>query len=157
MRRSQGTLARLRPAAGAVLAGVFLLAAQVVPMAHLATHRDNHTHGPERDPFAHDHPADSDHDHDDDDHSVARKADHDDADHDHGDDADHDRGSDRPAHRQHGQASAAHFGLALLEGPLPPFLPPPAETTAAPLDAVLRGRCSAPHPQPPARGPPPRI
>ena len=27
--------------------GVFLLAAQLAPLAHLATHRNDHTHGPE--------------------------------------------------------------------------------------------------------------
>lgn len=161
MRRGPDTLARLRPVAGPTLLVVFVLAAQLAPAVHLATHRHDHSHGPELpSPFA-GAPDDADHldDHDDfDDHhhssDVGLSEAHDDA-------VDHDRG-DVPAspHRpdsEHGQSSAAHFGLALLQGPPPPFLPPPAETNAAPLDAVLHGRCAAPHPQPPARGPPSRI
>ena len=44
-----GTLpltARLRRRAGALLLGVYVVAAQLAPLAHLASHRDDHTHGP---------------------------------------------------------------------------------------------------------------
>jgi hypothetical protein len=46
LRPGQATLRRLRPAAAVVLLGVFLLAAQFAPVAHLATHAFDHTHGP---------------------------------------------------------------------------------------------------------------
>lgn len=141
-------LTRIRPIASALLLTIFVLAAQVAPLAHLATHRNDHTHGPEL-------PADHDDDHD-------RDADHDefDADHDHDhDDAtvDHDGGTPAPGHpssHEHGQDSAAHLLLALLQGPPPPFLPPPAETLALPLDVVRRSRDTAARPHPPVRGPP---
>lgn len=38
--------ARLRRRAGALLLGVYVVAAQLAPLAHLASHRDDHTHGP---------------------------------------------------------------------------------------------------------------
>jgi hypothetical protein len=149
------TLERIQPLAGRLLLGVFLLAAQLAPLAHLATHRPDHTHGPEP---GHDHEAapraahSYDHDHDDADH------DHDGwfAD-DHGESSDHGHDGTAPADptsSEHGRASAAHFDLALLAGPPPPFLPPPAETLAPPPDAVARWHHAPALPQPPARGPP---
>ena len=62
MPRRTGPLARLRPIAGPLLLALFVAAAQVAPAMHLATHRDDHTHGPE---LGHDgdHDRDSDHDH----------------------------------------------------------------------------------------------
>lgn len=169
MSRGPNTLARLRPVAGPTLLVVFVLALQLAPAAHLTTHRHGHSHGPEPPlPFAG--PDDTDHDdHGDfEDEGFGGSGGFDD--HHHGDDtgvseahddaADHHHGAvpaapHRPA-SEHGQSSAAHFGLALLQGPPAPFLPPPAETNTAPLDAVPKGRCAAPHPQPPARGPPSR-
>ena len=169
-------LARLRPFAAPWLLVVFLFGAQLSPMFHLATHRDDHTHGPEL-PADHD----DDHDHDDDDHDHGGRVldhHHDDAlldEHhdDHGDVDDHDHddhdaatlpaglhgdhasgsGHHRPAH-DHGRQSSSHFGLALLAGPPPPFLPPPFETQALPPDTVQRGHHAAALPHPPARGPP---
>ena len=157
MRQCYLTLARIRPLAGGLLLGVFLLAAQLAPLAHLATHRPDHTHGPET---GHDHAAapraahshDHDHDHDD--------ANHDDDDwfaDDHGESPDHDHDGTAPADptsSEHGRASAAHFDLALLDGPPPPFLPPPADTLALPPDTVARWHHAPALPQPPARGPP---
>jgi hypothetical protein len=161
MHWDQRALARTRPAVGAVLLGVFLLATQFAPVAHLATHRDDHTHGPTGDhgrpqrsaartDAVHDHP----HDHDDHHHhegaSAAPEHPAADAAPGHGD------APAVPAGREpdHGQASAAHFCLALVQGPPPPYLPPPAEARARPADATLRARHAAPRPLPPARGPP---
>lgn len=167
MRRPLVSLARLRPAAAPVSLAVYLLAALAAPIGHLATHRNDHTHGPEAgDGHAHpvhraldDHARahalglDHDHDHDHDDHGDDHDQDHDqddDRDLDHGD---HDR--DTPAApAQHGEGSVAHFGLALIEGPPPPFLPPPAETLALPSAAPVRSHVAPALPQPPARGPP---
>lgn len=134
MRRQLTTLERTRPLAGRLLLGVFVLAAQFAPLAHLATHRNDHTHGPESAP-------------------VDRSASHGSRAHDH-DDADHDHDEDTPASPEHGRASAAHFDLALLDGPPPPFLPPPADTLAPPPDDVARWHHAPALPQPPARGPP---
>ena len=169
MQRDQATLARLRPVAGSLLLALFLAAAQLAPAVHLATHRDDHTHGPEL-PSPFDRDADSDHDHlDDHDDADLDDHDHDDLDHhdggaldaldhDHGGAAEHHDHDGAPApHRhssEHGQSSAAHFGLALLQGPPALFLPLPPDTLAPPPDAVLHGRVAAPRPQPPARGPP---
>lgn len=131
MRRPDDTLERIRPLAGPVLLGVFLLAAQLTPLLHLAAHRNDHSHGPE----------------------AA-------ADHDHGEPADleHHNDDTTPAaphpSNDHGQASSAHFGLALLEAPPPPFLPPPADTLAVPPDVRLRRHHATAQPQPPVRGPP---
>ena len=159
MRRPHSMLERIRPTAGRLLLGVFLLAVQLSPLAHLATHRNDHTHGPDaadaheaahRGGHAHEHDdadhetddADADHGHDD---AVT----HDDADHDHDD-----RTPPRPSSSDHGRASAAHFDLALLDGPPPPFLPPPAATLALPPDVHARWHHAPALPQPPARGPP---
>lgn len=157
MRRTTGTHARMRASAARLMLGVFLLAAQLAPLGHLATHRNDHTHGPDaatgREAARH---AGRAHEHDDD---------HDDADHthddgfadDHGDAPAHDHDDGAPADPtspEHGRASAAHFDLALLDGPPPPFLPPPAETLAPPPDVVARWHHAPAPPQPPARGPP---
>ena len=157
MGRPHSMLERIRPTAGRLLLGLFLLAAQFAPLAHLATHRNDHTHGPDvtsdheaahRAGRAHDHDDDADHGHGHDD--AATRDDHGDADHDHGDGT-----PQRPASPEHGRASAAHFDLALLDGPPPPFLPPPAETLAPPPDVYARWHHAPALPQPPARGPPP--
>ena len=146
-------MGRIRPTAGPVLLGVFLLAAQVAPVAHLATHHDGHTHGPELDPVEldGDH-VDADHHHDEID-DYDHHANHDPADHDHAPANGAPSSSRGPSHG-HGQGSPAHFGLALVEAPPPAFLPPPAETIALPPDTVPQGRCAAHLRQPPARGPP---
>lgn len=153
MRQRHFTLERIRPLAGRLLLGIFLLAAQLAPLAHLATHRNDHTHGPET---GHDHEAAP---------HAALAHDHDDADHDHddwfgddhGDASEHEHDGTTPADptsSEHGRASAAHFDLALLDGPPPPFLPPPAETLALPPDVVARWHHAPALPQPPVRGPP---
>ena len=152
MRRPDLTLERIRPLAGPVLLGVFLFAAQCSPLAHLATHRSDHTHGPETAPDHDDDSHDDDHDRDGSrDHEApvaVALAPHEDHDHDRGEPA------DPPASNDHGRASSAHFGLALLEGPTPPFLPPPALTLAPPPDVALRWHHAPSQPLPPARGPP---
>ncbi len=113
-----------------------MLAAQVAPVAHLARHDDDHTHGPDRSSPPHSDPS---------------------ADHDHGKEHDHaPESSDIPAN-DHGQASAAHFGLALLQGPPAPFLPRPATTLAPPPAALRQGRRAGARRQPPSRGPPSQL
>ncbi len=170
MHWGQPTLAHTRPAVGAVLLGVFLLATQLAPVAHIATHRDDHTHGPAGDheePHRSAAPTDQAHGrqqphgqpHDHDDHDDRHGHDGASATHAHPD-ADAAPGhGDAPAvpvghEPDHGQASAAHFCLALVQGPPPPHLPPPAEARARPADSTLRARYAAPRPLPPARGPP---
>lgn len=173
--RSQGPLARIRPVAGPLLLVLFVAGAEIVPAVHLATHKNDHTHGPALDPddpdhdhgddggadrdgptwlaalfgghHHHDDAVDDDHDHD---------ADHQDADHhgaapvEHGPAGHH---HDVPG-GDHGQGSSAHFLLALVDGPPPPFLPPPSETLAPAPDTPCESWSPAPLPQPPARGPP---
>jgi len=169
-------LARLRLAAARVSLVVYLAAALAAPLGHLATHRDDHTHGPEpgrpgQGAFgtAHGHAGDDardgalagaharahalglDHDHDDDHQAAVHDpADHDEADHEHGDDTEAPR-----VPLEHGQQSPAHFGLAVLEGPPPPFLPPPPSTLAPSPDTPVHSHEAPALPQPPARGPPP--
>lgn len=144
MRRQPRLLEGIRTIAGRLLLGVFVLAAQLAPLAHLATHRNDHTHGPEAAPrTSHDHDDDHDHDH-------GHDADHTDS-----PEHDHDGGAPpEPTSREHGRTSAAHFDLALLDGPPPPFLPPPAETLAPAPDVIARWHHAPALPQPPARGPP---
>lgn len=144
MRRPDATLARIRPLARPVLLGVFLLAAQGTPLVHLATHHD-HTHGPEA--AADDDHGDSEDDghvHEHDDRHASAHLDH------------HDEGTPAapPPSHDHGRVSSAHFGLALLEGPPTPFLPPPAATLARPPDIVPRRHHAPAKPHPPVRGPP---
>jgi hypothetical protein len=151
--------------------GVFLLATQLAPLAHLATHGAGHTHGPRLATFD-----ESDHDaahrhgqpHA---HAAAGRAARSSS-HAHqwvrhapvawGDEqAETDHGPDGPARRSggvpdrdHGRESISHFGLALNEGPPPPVVPAPAGTIAAPPDARPRAQPPAGRPQPPTRGPP---
>ncbi len=152
MRQHDLTLERIRPTAGRLLLGVFLLAAQLAPLAHLARHRNDHTHGPET--ADHHAAAVDDHEHE---HEHADEHDHDGwFAEDHGDapDHDHDGSAPPPASPDHGRDSVAHFALALVEGPPPPYLPPPASTLAPPPDDVARWHHAPALPQPPARGPP---
>ncbi|MCC6988473.1 MAG: hypothetical protein IT181_05710 [Acidobacteria bacterium] len=179
MRPGPGTFARIRPVAGPLLLALFVIAAQLAPARHLAAHRGDHTHGPERPspldgaaddsaPHEHEHDEDADHDHGGwfamfgshhggNDHDDAAAHDHDAASGRAGADHDHEGSAPAAPHRhsnEHGQSSAAHFGLALLQGPPPPFLPPPSSTLAAPLVAAPLGHVATPRRQPPARGPP---
>ena len=166
MQHSCATLREVRQTAGPFLLVVFLLATQVAPLAHLVTHRADHTHGPAAGAAAHhaDHeaahragrphvhrpapnapappelrgvPAGAPH--------VSR------ADTDHRDGAT--RPDERPAH-DHGRNSSTHFGLALMGGPPPPMLPPPAEAVERLPDLRPHRRAAPSPPQPPARGPP---
>lgn len=171
MRSHQPTFRELRRAAAPVMLGVFLLATQLAPLAHLATHRAGHTHGPQpatldessheaahRDGRTHAHaPTDR----------SARSRSHADQfvrrsslpSHDGHADTDHDaddqarRSGGVPDH-DHGRDSISHFGLALNEGPPPTLVPAPAGTIATPPDARPRAQRSTPRPQPPTRGPP---
>lgn len=170
MRSGHETSSRIRHDAAALLLGVFLLATQFGPVVHLATHRPDHTHGPDLAVLAaadHDaaHRAGRPHDH----HDAARDRRPDahgqsippppppehgeQAGADHAPDAGDASSGDIPID-DHGRESVAHFGLALLQGPPPPIVPPPSEAIAAPADATPRWRSVLPHPQPPARGPP---
>ncbi len=54
----------------------------------------------------------------------------------------------------HGRESISHFGLALIEGPPAPVVPPPAQSIAPPPDPRPRSSSGPSRPQPPARGPP---
>jgi hypothetical protein len=126
MRQAQETLRRLRHSAAVVLLGVFLPAVQVAPVAHLATHRPDHTHESRSKAF--------------------EEAGHD-------DDRGEHRSHESP-HGNHGRESFAHFGVALLEGPPAPIVAPPAESIAAPPDARPRALSVTLRPLLPARGPP---
>lgn len=167
-------LARIRPAAGPLLLAVFLAAAQLAPLTHLATHRNDHSHGPEDGGNGDRHrhgqaaapvgrlatladalarhgrrlppvaPAP------DDEHPTTGSG----VAHRHADSpVGHDREPQAPSPR-HGQGSLAHLGLALLAGPPPTFLPPPPDTLASPPDDVVRSHVAPPRRQPRARGPP---
>lgn len=169
MRQGQAILRRLRPTAAVVLLGVFLLAAQLAPVAHLATHRADHTHGHRSEVFdaaAHEtaHLAGLLHEHDGADEggpprgrtgSAAQRAhpspDFEEAGHDHGR-RDH-RSQESPA-GDHGRESIAHFGVALLEGPPAPVVPPPAQSISPPPDARPCSFSVTSRPQLPPRGPP---
>jgi hypothetical protein len=152
--RSPGRgLAAIRPFVARLLLWVYVVAAQIAPFAHLSTHRNDHTHGPELGAggdAAHEaaHRAGQAHSHAPDDSGLT----------------DEERawlaGEDTPpaSHSHgpvdHGRDSASHFGLALLQGPPPPLVPPPAETIAPPPADPLRGHDAPALAQPPARGPP---
>ncbi|MCC7031462.1 MAG: hypothetical protein IT179_01350 [Acidobacteria bacterium] len=157
----------IRRVAAPVLLGVFVVAAQLAPVAHLATHRNDHTHGPELGTLG-----DADHD-------AAHRAG---LPHAHLDELTADEGAwldgaedsaatagehapetgdaspahshGAPASHDHGRDSVAHFGVALVEGPPAPLVPPPAETIAPPPDATARDHRAPARPQPPVRGPP---
>lgn len=174
MHLRQGTLARLRPVSAPLLLALFVASAEVAPAVHLATHRNDHTHGPTEDRQSHDAPGASDHDGEP--HHLGGAGlfawlaerfaghhhDNDATDHDHmaaGGDRDepaHHGGSDhdRTPAGDHGDGSSAHFLLTLADGPPPPFLPPPPETPAAPPDTAADSCHPSPCPRPPARGPP---
>lgn len=161
------SLEGIRRVAGPVLLGVFVVAAQLAPVAHLATHRNDHTHGPALGTdgdAAHEaaHRAGLPHAHADE-LTPEERAWLDGADDSapvQDDDAAGAAGEGSPAHshgtpsHDHGRGSVAHFGVALVEGPPPPLVPPPAETIAPPPDARARDHRAPARPQPPARGPP---
>jgi hypothetical protein len=155
-----------QPAARALLAA-FLLTAQAGPVAHLITHRPDHTHGPELSPPTGDaaahaaaHAAGAPHEHAvspdesrDEGHQPTREeltwlfpAEH------------HWLGSASrplgPAGHDHGRESASHFGLALLQAPPPPLVPAPAEALAAPPDTAVPDHDAPDGDAPSARGPP---
>ncbi|MEZ5293299.1 MAG: hypothetical protein R2745_19610 [Vicinamibacterales bacterium] len=149
---------RLRLVAAASLLGTFLLAAQFAPVAHLASHRPDHTHGPDDvehlfgDEAAHlaAHQAGRTHTHPRQPVDAPRpRAAHEPAASASGTLGDRrlpetsSAGNDDPVPtvptRPHGHGSSLHFGLAVLEGPLPPFLPPPPETLALPPDEHTAG------------------
>lgn len=150
MLQAQTILARLRPFAGLVLLGLFLLAAQLAPLSHLASHKNDHTHGPELGVTAAGHEAAHRsglaHQHDAVPAAAPAPAAHDDA-------ASDETPADAPA-PDHGRGSSAHLGLALLEAPRALFLPPPASTEALAPDAPLHEHPDPPRRQTRARGPP---
>lgn len=156
MLQAQTVLARLRPFAGLVLLGLFLLAAQLAPLSHLASHRNDHTHGPElgtgtaTTPTGHEaaHRSGLAHQHD----AVPTAAEAPDA-HDEDGAPPDQTPADAPA-PDHGRGSSAHLGLALLEAPRALFLPPPAQLAALTPDAPLHDHAAPPRRQPRARGPP---
>lgn len=155
MPHHQGLIQSIRRIAGPVLLGVFVLAGQLAPVGHLATHRNDHTHGPEFATLgdaAHEaaHRAGRAHEHGDttDDGLTAEErawlA---------GEEAPPEHSHGAPGH-DHGRESIAHFGLALLQGPPPPIVPPPSAAIAPPPDVALSGYDAPALPQPPSRGPP---
>jgi hypothetical protein len=149
MRRDLLTLERIRPTAALLLLAVFLGAAQLVPATHLATHRNDHTHGPAF-------PAAGSGAAPDDDHAAAHRTGRA---HDHGTPvavAPHDsHAPSAPAPPDdHGRASSAHFDLALLEAPPAPFLPLPAGILARAPGVALHWSHAPPLAHPPVRGPP---
>ncbi len=145
---------------GPPLLALFLVATQFAPAAHLSAHRDDHTHGADRmsaSAAPHGHDGQSGHEHQ----PRRREGREPVADHDHGtgrpehaDDHDGMPASDHRSGSQHGQSSAAHFGLALIQAPPAPFLPLPPTTLASPPATILQGRCAGARRQPSARGPP---
>jgi hypothetical protein len=145
-----------RPSARALLA-VFVLAGQLAPIAHLATHRNDHTHGPEFAAFGtstHEaaHRAGLAHTH------VATGGDELTAEERawlNGDDgpAPPAHSDDTPSH-DHGRGSVSHFSVAVTEGPPPPLVPPPGEAMAQPPDTALDGHDAPALSHPPSRGPP---
>jgi hypothetical protein len=169
--RHQPTFRDLRRAAAPGMLAVFVLASQLAPLAHLATHRAGHTHGPHLAAFA-----ESDHDaahRDGQPHAHAptgrapRSNSH--ADrfvrhaslpwHDKQADTDHDPDAPAPTSPgvpdpDHGRESISHFGLALNEAPPPPIVPTPAGMIATAPDPRPRVQRAPARPQPPTRGPP---
>jgi len=129
MNRRQPIFGELRAAAAPFMLGVFLLAVQLAPFAHLVAHRPDHTHGGDRG------------------HAAAHRAG---VAHGH----EHEPSPDDGPTPDHGQGSSAHFGLALVQGPTTFALPLPAErlaplpvaTPGGPLDPDLLQRTG--------RGPP---
>jgi hypothetical protein len=113
---------RQRCPAAAVQLAVFVGGGVAAPVWHLASHRPDHTHGPDGWAFTfHVHEAAADHDHD----------------HPHPDDA---RSLDRLP-LDHGHGSLAHFGLALLGSPPAVAVPEPEpvrDVLVTPRPATLR-------------------
>ena len=117
---------------------IFLLGVQVGPAAHLAAHRNDHTHGPEITARAH---------------AASHRAG---VQHDHGDAANPpgSPGDDDGRAPGHGRWNSAHFGLALIDGPPAPTLPGPAERLAVLPETATPHPRPPSRPQPPVRGPP---
>jgi hypothetical protein len=177
MRGGPALFRRMRGPVAPVLLGVFALAAQLAPALHVATHRPDHSHGAEvvlalvhhddheaahRAGRPHHHGRNSDADASASGESRAGVA------HSPGrasasarDEAASPGEAEAPAGtpaappaHDHGLGSAAHFGLALLDPPPPPFVARPAEAVQ-PLVAFQVPRVSlTPRPRPPVRGPP---
>jgi len=143
----------LRRRAARALLAVFVLTAELAPVAHLATHRNDHTHGPEL--------AVGPDDEDADELTPAERAwldggelppdwnEAEEAAHDHGEPHSHGSPFD-----DHGHDSVAHFALATLPGPPPPIVPPPPEAVAPPPNHSPRRHDAPALLQPPVRGPP---
>ncbi len=117
---------------------VFLLTVQLGPAAHLAAHRNDHTHGAGTTARAH---------------AASHRAG---VEHHHGapdslPDSTSDAGDRTP---EHGRSSSAHFDLALIGGPPAPSLPLPAEQLVPLPEAVAPPPRPPSRPQPPVRGPP---
>lgn len=163
-----------------VLLGVFALAAQLAPALHVATHRPDHSHGAEavlalvhhddheaahRAGRPHHHGRNSDADASASGESRARLA------RTPGRESSSARGAsasqdeadppagppEGPPPHDHGLGSVAHFGLALIDPPTPPFVARPAEAVMPPAAVPVPRVCPPPRPRPPVRGPPPRF
>lgn len=121
---------------------LFLLAVQLGPAAHLAFHRDDHTHGAGISARAHAgaHRAGLAHVHHRADPRRAAPVTPDPA------------REERPGH---GQGNSAHFGLALLDAPPSPGVPRPAERLVVDAAPALRPPFPPDRQAPPVRGPPP--
>lgn len=147
----------VRELAARLLLQIYVVAAVLVPIGHLATHRNDHTHGPEagatRAAHAEAHRAGLAHGH-----TAGTPASGAPI----GDATLASLGANKPGTPaqselpapDHGRQSVSHFDLALLEGPPPALVPPPAEALAPPPDAPLAELLAPPLPQPPVRGPP---
>ena len=119
---------------------LFLLGVQLGPAVHLASHRDDHTHGLDSTARAH---AGA--------HRDGRAHAHHQADDRREGPASPDSSPEDPGH---GQWNSAHFGLALLDGPPPPGLPPPADRLVPVASAVIQPPFPPDDHAPPVRGPP---
>jgi hypothetical protein len=137
----------IRQAAGPVLLAVFLLAGVAGPVAHLATHGDDHSHGTADRAHALDHDAA---------HRSGVPHDHPEVGRAPGAAAEPtERQDDYPAPaREHGRATLAHLDAALIEGPPPAEPPAPGGTLTLVHDPALRPAAAPSLPQPPSRGPP---
>jgi hypothetical protein len=114
---------------------VFLLAVQLGPVAHLATHREGHTHGAGTAEHTAAHRAGIAHEHD-------------------TGPGDGDPPSSPDPSSQHGLWNSAHFGIALAGGQPPLTIAAPADTVApAPVEHV-RPPCTREETPTPVRGPP---
>lgn len=152
MAKADDSRQRLRRRAARALLVAFVLTAELAPVAHLATHRNDHTHGPEL-AVEHDHEDAAEL-------TPAERAWLDggepppvsgEADEEHGRGEPHSHGS---PFDDHGHDSIAHFALATLPGPPPPIVPPPPEAVAPPPNHAPRRHDAPALLQPPVRGPP---